>query len=154
MAPTSGCSMVSSWAPATIHTDGVQEMPAALRPMESEGDSASAVVTGFASEPGPSSSSVPTNAMQSGPNVRPRLKVQNPEIEPCTNLIDRRHASRCRHLEECMFPRFLSLDCKHIDNFCMGLNVKNPGRTYIEALHLRDFLKDPNMIISENDGHS
>ena len=60
-------------------------------------------------------------------------------------------ASRCPHLEECMFPRFLSLDCKQMDDFCLGCvednpNVKRLGRIYIEALHLQAFLKDPHTI--------
>jgi hypothetical protein len=146
--------MVSSWAPATIQMAGVREMADAHRPIESEGDSASGGVTGCASNPAPSSSSVSSYAMQRGPKVRPHLQVKGPGIKPCLNLIDRRNASRCRHLEECMFPRFLSLDGKHIDHFCMGLNVKNPGRTYIEALHLKEFLKNPKMILSDKIGHS
>ena len=64
---------------------------------------------------------------------------------------------RCRHLEECMFPRFLSLNCKQIDDFCIGCvdddtvvrnNDNNPGRIYIEALHLKEFLKSPESIIA------
>lgn len=63
-------------------------------------------------------------------------------------------APRCPHLEECMFPRFLSLDCKQIDDFCMGCvgdnpNVKRLGRIYVEALHLQEFLKNPQSIESE-----
>lgn len=139
MAPPSS-QIVSSWAPATIQMAGVQEMPGAHLSTESAGETESA------SEPAPSSlPSVPH--MQRGP------KKQDPAIKVCSNLIDR-DASRCRHLEECMFPRFLSLDCKQIDDFCMGWNVKNPERTYIEALHLREFLKTPETIITKKNGGS
>ena len=81
-----------------------------------------------------------------------------------------RDACRCRHLEECMFPRTLSLNCKQMDDFCIGRvdddddnnntnTKKNLGRVYIEALHLRQFLKSPESIIAERNatikrGHS
>lgn len=63
-------------------------------------------------------------------------------------------ASRCPHLEECMFPRFLSLDSKQMDDFCMGCvednpNVKSLGRIYIESLHFKEFLKNSQTIRSE-----
>ena len=147
-APPSGCSQIfSSWTPATIQMAGLQEMPDAHLPTDS-GDTASAGVTDSASEPAPSSLFwVPSSALERGPKERPHLRIKDHAIELCS--IDSRDVSRCRHLEECMFPRFLSLDCEQIDNFRMGWNVKNPGRTYIEALHLRDFLKSPETILSE-----
>ena len=152
--PPRGCSQIfSSWAPATIQMAGVQEMPDAHLPAESEGDTESAGVTESASEPAPSSLfSVPSSALQRGPKERPHLRIKDHAIELCSN--DKRDGSRCRHLEECMFPRFLSLDCGETDDFCMGWNVRNPGRTYIEALHLRDFLKSTEAILSEKNGAS
>ena len=151
--PPRGCSQIfSSWTPATIQMAGVQEMPDAHLPAESEGDAASVGVTESASEPAPSSLFSVPSAMQRGPKERPHLRKKNHVIELCSN--DNRDGSRCRHLEECMFPRFLSLDCGEIDDFCMGWNVRNPGRTYIEALHLRDFLKSTEAILSEKNGAS
>jgi hypothetical protein len=59
--------------------------------------------------------------------------------------------SVCPHLEELMFPRFLSLDCNKLDEFCMGrvTDAENTGRIYIEALHLKDFLKDTDTLTKE-----
>ena len=61
---------------------------------------------------------------------------------------------RCRHLEECMFPRYLNLDAKPIDDFSMktvhpDLHGKNAARLYVESLHLKPFVKDEETIISE-----
>jgi len=59
--------------------------------------------------------------------------------------------SMCPHLEELMFPKFLSLDCNKLDEFCMGrvTDRTNAGRIYIEALHLKDFLKDTDTLTKE-----
>lgn len=61
---------------------------------------------------------------------------------------------RCRHLEESMFPRYLNLDAKHLDDFCMGkvkpgLYGKNTARLYIESLHLKAFMKDRQTLMEE-----
>lgn len=57
----------------------------------------------------------------------------------------------CPHLEQLMFPKFLSLNCNQLDGFCMGrvTDASNPGRLYIEALHLKDFLKDTDTLTKE-----
>lgn len=62
---------------------------------------------------------------------------------------------RCRHLEECMFPRFLSLDAEFIDDFCME-KVRpelrgNAARLYIESLHLKPFMKDKDTLMEERE---
>ena len=63
----------------------------------------------------------------------------------------RRHNAVCSHLEDLMFPKFLSLDCNQLDEFCMGrvTDATNVGRTFIEALHLKDFLKDTDTLTKE-----
>lgn len=66
-----------------------------------------------------------------------------------------RETSRCRHLEECMFPRYLNLDCKLLDDFCRGRveeqsHGKNAARLYIESLHLKPFLKDKVTLTTES----
>ena len=60
-------------------------------------------------------------------------------------------SSVCPHLEQLMFPKFLSLDCNQLDEFCMGrvTDTTNVGRLYIEALHLKDFLKDTDTLTKE-----
>ena len=59
--------------------------------------------------------------------------------------------SFCPHLEELMFPKYLSLDCNELDDFCMGriTDKTNGARLYIEALHLKDFLKDSDTLTKE-----
>ena len=76
---------------------------------------------------------------------------RDPAIAHCSVLTN--DASRCQHLEECMFPRFLTLDCNQLDDFTIGrveCDGRNPGRIYIESLHLKDFLKDPETILSHH----
>lgn len=59
--------------------------------------------------------------------------------------------SFCPHLEELMFPKYLSLDCNKLDDFCVGrvTDKTNGARLYIEALHLKDFLKDSDALTKE-----
>lgn len=76
---------------------------------------------------------------------------RDPAIAHCSVLTN--DAVRCRHLEECMFPRFLTLDCNQLDDFTLGHvdggeSRKNLGRIYIESLHLKEFLKDPESILA------
>jgi len=76
---------------------------------------------------------------------------RDPAIAHCSVLTN--DAVRCRHLEECMFPRFLTLDCNQLDDFTLrhvdgGDTRKNLGRIYIESLHLKEFLKDPESILA------
>lgn len=65
-----------------------------------------------------------------------------------------KNTCRCRHLEECMFPRYLTLDAKTLDDFCMGKvdehHGKNAARLYIESLHLKPFLKDKETLMKEH----
>ena len=79
--------------------------------------------------------------------------MKDPAAKYCSTITSEQ--SRCRHLEEQMFPRYLSLDCKQMDEFCTGCvkdkrSTKNLGRLYIEALHLKDFLKSPDAIVAHN----
>lgn len=110
-----------------------------------------------------SSASAPSSSTQDESKQKTNLRAdemsvvrfdptKDPSIKYSSILTN--DASRCRHLEECMFPRFLSLDGKQMDDFCMGCvkdrpSMKNIGRIYIEALHLKDFLKSPEDIISQ-----
>jgi hypothetical protein len=56
-----------------------------------------------------------------------------------------------------MFPRYLTLDCNQLDQFCLSCsggalvrrNGKNAGRVYIESLHLKAFMKDAETLNSE-----
>lgn len=76
------------------------------------------------------------------------------DVEPkALNSISFTSTRRCRHLEECMFPRYLSLDAESIDDFCME-KVRpelqaNPARLYIESLHLKPFMKDKETLMEE-----
>lgn len=65
--------------------------------------------------------------------------------------VQKDNSSACPHLEQLMFPKFLSLNCNQLDEFCMGrvTDTSNPGRLYIEALHLKDFLKDTDTLTKE-----
>ncbi len=137
------------------------ESPLSLAPPSTKHEEASVTTTGVVSSivesARPSPSSLSSNSIQHAPTEKSHVLANELGGDgtkrgplPLTHDI----ASRCPHLEECMFPRFLSLDCKQMDDFCMGFvednpNVKSLGRVYIEALHLREFLKNPQTIESE-----
>ena len=116
-----------------------------------------AVVSSTTNSARPSPSSLSSNSLQQSPIERSHVLANEfggDGTNRCPLPLTHRIASRCPHLEESMFPRFLSLNCKQMDDFCMGCvednpNVKSLGRIYIEALHLREFLKNPQTIESE-----
>ena len=79
--------------------------------------------------------------------------VHKPAVPTCITPVPN-PTRRCHHLEECMFPRFLHLDAKLIDNFCMGrveaeLHGKHAARLYIESLHLKPFMKDKTTLMKD-----
>ena len=105
--------------------------------------------------------------------VTPDDKSSSAVVEPVAD-VDAKTSSftpspnttcRCRHLEECMFPRYLNLDAKQMDNFSMKkvhpeLLGGNAARLYIESLHLKPFMKDEETLMleqssktKENQGH-
>ena len=70
---------------------------------------------------------------------------------PTASAIQKDKTTGCPYLEQLMFPKYLSLDCSQLDEFCMGrvADAANAGRIYMEALHLKDFLKDADTLTKE-----
>jgi len=148
----------SSWAPATNQTTSKKESSTiSPQPKENEGGAVAASLSSASKLPQPLPSSSPLSSLQdeptpeSNPHAHEKIQVRPDPIKG--EYWGTTDASRCRYLEETMFPRFLSLDSRQMDDFCMGCvkdrpNMKNIGRIYMEALHLKDFLKRPEEIMS------